>query len=418
MGFVTGIEETRASAQTLGNPRDPVIAEWFGAGSYANSGVSVTADTAMRVTAVFRAVALLAGTYASLPVSVDRIMEDDALETDKTHPLYDVIVYQPNKWQTSFEWREMMAAHFALRGACYSEIISSGKRAVDQLIPLHPDRVTPFRAPDGKIAFGYTPFDGPQRIILQEEMHWMHFMTGDGFKPISPIRYCREAVGLAMATEEHAARLFSNGAKPSGVLKMPGHFKDKVAFENFKKQWNETHGGLSNTNKVAILEDGLEWQNIGMTSDDAQFLETRNLQISEIARIFGVPPHKIFELQRSTNNNIEHQGIEFVTDTVRPGCVRWEQAMQRDLFFGKRTHCVQFDMDGLMRGDSAARAAFNSSSLQNGVKSRNEVRRAEGLNRSSAAGMDDYTVQSNMISIADLGKVISNKQTPTEGNAQ
>lgn len=416
MGFITDIE-VRASAQTLGHPKDPVIAEWFGSGSYANSGVSVTADTAMRVTAVFRAVALLAGTYASLPLSVDKIMDDDALETDKNHPLYDVIVYQPNKWQTSFEWREMMAAHFALRGACYSEIISSGKRAVDQLIPLHPDRVTPFRAPDGKIAFWYTPIDGPQRVILQDEMHWMHFMTGDGLKPISPIRHCREAIGLAMATEEHAARLFSNGSKPAGVLKMPGHFKDQVAFDNFKKQWEQTHGGLRNTNKVAILEDGLEWQNIGMTSEDAQFLETRNLQLAEIARIFGVPPHKLFDLGRSTNNNIEHQGIEFVTDTIRIGTERWEQAMQRDLFFSKRTHCVNFDLDGLMRGDSAARAAFNSSALQNGWKSRNEVRRDEGFNRSNDPGMDDYTVQSNMISIGDMGKFGSNK-TATEGTEQ
>jgi HK97 family phage portal protein len=416
MGFINDIE-VRASAQALGHPKDPVIAEWLGSGSYANSGVSVTPDTAMRVTAVFRAVSLLAGTYASLPLSVDRIL-DGGLEEDKNHPLYDVIVYQPNKWQTSFEWREMMAGHFAMRGACYSEIISSGKRAVDQLIPLHPDRVIPFRAKDGKIAFAYTPQEGPQRIILQDEMHWMHFMTGDGLKPISPIRYCREAIGLAMATEEHAARLFSNGAKPAGVLKMPGHFKDAVAFDNFKKQWEQTHGGLRNTNKVAILEDGLEWQDIGMTSEDAQFLETRNLQLAEIARIFGVPPHKIFDLQRSTNNNIEHQGIEFVTDSIRPGCVRWEQAMQRDLFFGKRTHCVQFDLDGLMRGDSAATAAKNSSDAQNGIKTRNQLRRQEGLSRVNAPGMDDYTVQSNMISIADLGKFLQNKQTPTDGAAE
>ena len=149
-----------------------------------------------------------------------------------------------------------------------------------------------------------------------------------------------------------------------------------------------------------------------MTSEDAQFLEMRNFQLSEIGpRIFGVPAHKLGDLSRSTNNNIEHQGIEFVTDTIRPGVVRWEQAMQRDLFYGKRTHCVQYDLDGLMRGDSTARAAFNSSALQNGYKSRNEVRRDEGLNRSDAPGMDDYTVQSNMIKTDDMGKFMQVKQT-------
>lgn len=413
MGFISGIEaESRAQIQQVAHPRDPVLAQWFGGGSQSNSGLSVTPDSAMRVTVVYRAVSILAQTYASLPVSVDRILPDGAKETDLKHPLYDVIVYQPNQWQTSFEWREMMAAHFALRGCCYSEIVSSGGKAVAQLVPLHPDRVMPFRAPDGKLAFGYQPLNGPSRVILQDEMHFMHLMSADGIKPISPIGLCRESIGLALATEEHGARLFSNGARPGGILKMPGHFKDKVTKENFLKSWKANQGGLRNTNKVAVLEDGMEWQQVGMTSEDAQFLEMRNFQLSEIGpRIFGVPAHKLGDLSRSTNNNIEHQGIEFVTDTIRPGAIRWEQAMQRDLFFGARTHCVQYDLDGLMRGDSAARAAFNASALQNGYKSRNEVRRDEGLNRVDSEGMDDYTVQSNMIQVDDMGKFVAMKQT-------
>lgn len=413
MGFVSNLEaESRATYQQIGPPRDPVVAEWFGGGSNSNTGLSVTPDSAMRVTVVYRAVSILAQTYSSLPLSVDRILPNDGKETDKSHPLYDVIVYQPNKWQTSFEWREMMSGHFALRGRCYSEIVSSGGRAVDQLIPLHPDRVTPFRAPDGKIAFNYQPLDGPSRVILQDEMHWMHLMSSTGLDWTSPIGLCRESVGLAMATEEHAARLFSNGARPGGILKMQSHFKDDITRKNFAKSWQEAQGGLRNVNRTAILEDGMDWQQVGMTSEDAQFLEMRNFQLSEIGpRIFGVPAHKLGDLSRSTNNNIEHQGIEFVTDTIRPGVVRWEQAMQRDLFYGKRTHCVQYDLDGLMRGDSTARAAFNSSALQNGYKSRNEVRRDEGLNRSDAPGMDDYTVQSNMIKTDDMGKFMQVKQT-------
>ncbi len=413
MGFISSIEsETRANYQNLGHPRDPVVSEWLGGSVNSNSGMSVTPDAAMRVTVVYRAVSILAQTYASLPLSVDKFLPNGGVEEDKNHPLYETIVYQPNKWQTSFEWREMMAGHFALRGRCYAEIVSKGGKAVSELIPLHPDRITPFRAPDGKIAFNYQPLSGQNRVILQDEMHWMHLMSSDGLDWRSPIQLCRESIGLALATEEHAGRLFSNGTRPSGFLKMPGHFKDDVQKKNFGKSWQEVNSGLRNTGKTIVLEDGMEWQAVGMTSEDAQFIELRNFQLAEIGpRIFGVPSHKLGDLSRSTNNNIEHQGIEFVTDTIRPGVVRWEQAMQRDLIFGKRTHAVNFDMDGLMRGDSAATAAKNSSDLQNGIKNRDQIRVQEGLNPVGSEFMEMYTVQSNMINIADMGKNMNPKQT-------
>lgn len=413
MGIISRLE-TRATSQVVGPPRDPVIAEWFGMGARSASGMNVTADTAMRVTAVFRCVALRAQTLASLPLTVERNLADGGHEMAGDHALFNTLAYKPNKWQTSFEWREMMEAHFCLRGACYSEIVSSGGRAVEELVPLHPDRVRPFRATSGRLAFEYTPPEGPVRIILQDEMFYLHLMTSDGITPISPIRMHREAVGLALATEEHGARLFGNGARPGGILKMVGRLKDDESRERLRESWREVHGGVENAHKVAVLEDGLEWQSIGMTSEDAQFLETRNLQISEICRIFGVPPHKVGELSRSTNNNIEHQGIEWVTDTIRPQAIRWEQAMQRDLFGGRRTHSAMFDLDGLMRGDSTARAAFNASAVQNGYMSRNEVRRNEGRNVSNAPGMEDFTVQMNLVPVGRLGEALDKANAPAK----
>lgn len=398
MGIMSRLEEHRGSVMT-GHPRDPVIAEWFGGGSSA-TGLSVTADSAMRVTAVFRAVAILAQTYASLPLGVYRQLDNGGKERDRKHPLDQVLTKRPNRWQTSFEWREMMAGHFALRGRYYSEIIATGGQSVAELLPLHPDRVRPFRAPDGRLAFEHFPLDGPSRIILQHEMHFMHGLTtgADGITPLSPIGACREAIGLALATEEHGARLFGNGTRLGGVLTMPTHLKDDAARITLLKSWKEAYSGLRNAGKTALLEDGMEWKALGMTNEDAQFLESRKMQIAEIARIFGVPLHMLAELDRSTNNNIEHQGMEFVTHTVRPGAVRREEAMERDLLSGasSKTHCIYFDLDGLMRGDSAARAAFNGSMLQNGVFNRNEVRISEGKNPSDADGMNDYTVQTNM----------------------
>lgn len=402
MGIFSDIEQRSTSAQ-IGPPRDPAIAEWFGQGSLSNAGVNVTADNAMRVTAVFRCVAILSQTFASLPLQVFKQLPDGGKEIDKKHPLYSVLHDQPNEFQTSFEWREMMIGHFALRGACYSEIVSSGGKVVEQLIPLHPDRVYPFKAPDGRIAFNYYPENGNSRVILQDEMHYMHLLAFDGIKPLSPIGMARESVGLALATEEHGARLFSNGTRMSGILKMPGHLKDDPARERLRKSWHQAQGGLRNAHKVALLEDGIEWQSIGMTSEDAQFLETRNYQLAEIARIFGIPPHKIADLSRSTNNNIEHQGIEFVQDTIRPGAVRHEQAMRRDLFSSqsRQTHTIEYNLDGLMRGDSAARTAYYTNGIQWGWLSPDEARRKENMNPRKDGLGGKYLQPMNMIQTGD-----------------
>ena len=414
MGIIASM---RATSQNLGPPRDPVIAELFG-GNASATGLSVTSDTAMRVTAVYRAVNLLAQSYASLPLGVFRLGGDGAKSADKAHPLWSLLHDQPNRWQTSFEWREMMAGHFALRNRCYSEIISTGGKGVAELVPLHPDRVRPFRAPDGKIAFDYTPLDGPSRVILQSEMHYLHGMVlgSDGITPLSPVSCGREAIGLALATEEHGARLFGNGTRLGGVLKMAGHLKDDPARDKLLKSWKDAYSGIRNAYKTALLEDGLEWQAMGMSNEDAQYGDVRKLQIAEIARIFGIPLHLLSELDRSTNNNIEHQGMEFVTHTIRPGAVRWEQAMKRDLFFGAyaKTHCAQFNLDGLMRGDSAARGQFYATLLQNGVFNRNEVRELEDRNKSDAPGMDDYTVQSNM-ALIQLLEALTKKQGGAAG---
>lgn len=411
--------ESRATSGTMGPPRDPVVAAWFGGMASSATGLSITADAAMRSTVVYRCVSLLAETYASLPLQVFLELDNGNKEIDKAHPRYRLLHDRPNRYQTSFEWREMMAGHFALRNRAYSEIVASGGNAVDQLIPLHPDRVRPFRAPDGRLAFEYMPQNGPARIILQSEMHFLHGKTMDldGLTPLSPLA-CREAIGLSLAAEEHGARLFGNGTRLGGILKFPQgkSLKDDQARQRLLKSWRDAQSGLRNVGKTAILEDGLEWQELGMTSTDAQFIELRKLQIPEICRIWGIPPHLVADLDRSTNNNIEHQGLEFVRHTIRPGAARWEQAMRRDLFEGDANHCAEFNLDGLMRGDKAAQSAFYASALQNGYKTRNEIRALENDNRSDATGMDDFSVQQNMTMIQFLEALVKSNQQ--QGAAQ
>lgn len=420
MGMFDRLFGTRASAGTIGHPRDPVVAAWIGQGNQSSSGMNVTPDNALRITAVYRAVTLLAQTYASLPLGVYKILPNGGTELDVEHPLHYVLTKRPNKWQTSFEWRETQYAQFALRGRCYSEIISNGGKSVAQLVPLHPDQVRPFRAPDGKLAFEYSPLEGPARIILQNEMCFLHGLTvgEDGITPLSPISAAgREAIGNALATQEHSGKLFANGTRLGGLLKMPGHLADDTKRKGLLDGWNRAFGGTRNTGKTALLEDGLEWQALGMTSEDAQMLETMQFSIADISRIFGVPPHLLADLSRATFSNIEEQGIEFVTHTVRPGAIRREEAFERDLLYGRDavTHCVKFDLDGMMRGNSASRAAYYASGLQNGYLSRNEVRIEEGLNPSDDPEMNDYTIQLNLQPVSGLSVpvVTTTPQPPT-----
>jgi len=424
MGFFDRIFGVRASAGNIGPPRDPVVAAWFGGGSQSSSGINVTPDTALTVTAVYRAVSLLAQTYASLPLGVYKLMPNGGSVLDIEHPLQYTLTKRPNKWQTSFEWREMQYAQFALRGRCYSEIISTGGKSVSQLIPLHPDRVRPFRAPDGKLAFEYSPLEGPTRIILQKEMCYLHGLTvgEDGVTPLSPISAAgREAIGNALAMQEHNGKLFANGTRLGGLLKMPGHLADDTKRKGLLDGWNRAFGGTRNTGKTALLEDGLEWQALGMTSEDAQIIETLQFSIADISRVFdGIPLHMLSELSKSTNNNIEHQGISFATHTIRPGAVRREEALERDLLYGKDavTHCIKFDLDGLMRGDAASRAAYYTSGLANGYLSRNEVRIEEGMNPSSDVGMDKFFSQLNMTTVDKIGTMEPSKLPTPPGENQ
>ena len=340
MGILSRME-SRATSGTLGPPRDPVVAAWFGGMPNSATGLTITATSAMRSTVVNRCVGLLSQTYAALPKRVYEEQDNGNKRLAKEHPRYKLIRRRPNHYQTSFEWFEMMAGHFALRNRAYSEIISTGGNAIDQLIPLHPDRVRPFHAPDGRLAFDYSPVSGPSRVILQSEMHFLHgmVMNSDGVTPLSPVAACGEAIGLALAAEEHTARLFGNGTRLGGVLKFPAGktLKDDPTRKKLLDSWRTAQSGLRNVGKTAILEDGLEWQELGMTSMDAQLVELRNLQAVELCRIWGVPPHKVAELSRCMPADTlvcSKSGPKRIAD-VKPGDEVWCPSPQ-----GVKLSCV------------------------------------------------------------------------------
>ena len=225
----------------------------------------------------------------------------------------------------------------------------------------------------------------------------------DGLVGYSPIAMAKNAIGMAIACEEYGAKFFANGAAPGGVLEHPGTIKDP---QRVRESWQSTFGGSGNSNKIAVLEEGMKYTPIGISPEQAQFLETRKFQINEIARIFRVPPHMVGDLEKSSFSNIEQQSLEFVKYTLEPWLVRWEQSIQRTLFSPeeKKRYFAKFNVEGLLRGDYASRMTGYATARQNGWMSANDIRELENMDRIPAEdGGDLYLINGNMLPLGNAG---------------
>jgi len=224
-----------------------------------------------------------------------------------------------------------------------------------------------------------------------------------------PLPWPKNAIGMAMATEEYGASFFANGANPGGVLEHPGVVKDP---KRVRESWNTVYQGSANAHRIAVLEEGMKFHQIGIPPEEAQFLQTRKFQINEIARIFRVPPHMVGDLEKSSFSNIEQQSLEFVKYTLDPWVVRWEQALQQSLLLPseKPRYFVKFNVDGLLRGDYQSRMSGYATARQNGWMSANDIRELEDMNRIPAEeGGDLYLVNGNMTKLADAGAFANNQ---------
>jgi HK97 family phage portal protein len=376
-------------------PRDPVVAQWLGAGSQTAAGANVTADSAMRVNAVYACINRISNTIAQTPLLLYQELENGGKQRDKKNPLYTLLHRKPNRWQTPFEFKQMLAAHVALRGNAYAAIVSTPTSSVSELVPLHPDRVMPFWTENQARAYRYQPISGREQILLQGEILHIQGLSFDGLKGLSPIEYCRESIGVALATEEHGARLFSNGAQVGMALKHPATLTKNTA-DNLKRQFEQRYSGVGNAHKTLVLEEGMTIEKLGLTAEDSQFLETRQFQVVDIARIWEMPLHMIGDLSGSTNNNIEQQSLEFVQYTMGPWFTRFEEALDRDLVYQPDRY-FEFLVDGLLRGDIKSRYAAYAIGKQWGWLSSNDIREKENLN--PIEGGDTYVTPLNMAPI-------------------
>jgi len=376
-----------------------------------SAGKPVNEHTAMQMTAVYSCVRILSETLAGLPLHVYRYNDSGGKEKYLKHPLYKLLHDEPNPEMTSFAFRETLMSHLLLWGNAYAQIIRNARGEVIALYPLMPNKMTVDRDSKGRLFYLYsrTSDDAPtlgdesQVYLSPSEVLHIPGLGFDGLIGYSPIAMAKNAVGLAIATEEYGAKFFANGAAPGGVLEHPGTIKDP---QKVKESWNAAYQGSQNAHRVAVLEEGMKYQPIGISPEQAQFLETRKFQINEIARIFRVPPHMLADLEKSSFSNIEQQSLEFVKYTLDPWVVRWEQSMCRALLMESEKPIVfiKFNVDGLLRGDYVSRMSGYATARQNGWMSANDIRELENLDRIPAEfGGDLYLINGAMTKLQDAG---------------
>ena len=374
------------------------------------SGQNVDEFKAMQTTAVYACVRILSEAIASLPIHVYE-RTDKGKEKRVDHPLYFLLHDEPNPEMSSFVFRETLMSHLLIWGNAYVQIIRDWSGNVISLYPLLPDKMSVHRDSRGILYYKYQrqTEENPNItetgtvILPQEDVLHVPGLGFDGLIGYSPIALAKNAIGMTLATEEYGASFFRNGANPGGVLEHPGILKDP---KRVRDSWNEVYKGVANAHKVAVLEEGMKYTQIGIPPEEAQFLQTRKFQINEIARLYRIPPHMVGDLEKSSFSNIEIQSLEFVKYTLDPWVVRFEQSFKRALFLPeeKKTHFIKFNVDGLLRGDYQSRMNGYAVGRQNGWLSTNDIRELEDLNLlSDEEGGNLYLINGNMTKLKDAG---------------
>ncbi|MDF3837144.1 phage portal protein [Cupriavidus basilensis] len=381
-----------------------------------DAGPVVTPASALSLTVLQNCVSLLAESIAQLPLELYRRAGGDRVPA-VDHPLYAVLKYQPNPWQTPFEYQEMTQISAGLRGNSYSFIDRDADGVVQGLYPLNGEAMTVLRGSDLKPVYrmyGAEPM--PQRLV-----HHVRWMSLNGYTGLSPILLHANAIGYAQAIQQYAGKSFLNGTALSGVIERPKDspaIKDQSSIDKITGDWAEKYGGASNAKKVALLQEGMTFRPLSMTNVDAALIDALRLSAIDIARIYKIPAHMVNELERATFSNIEHQQIQFVIYTLLPWIKRHEQAKSRDLLLPseRREYFIEYNVSGLLRGDQASRYAAYSVARQWGWLSVNDIRRLENL--PPIEGGDIYLSPLNMVDATKPIPLPPGKSEPTRAEVK
>lgn len=379
-----------------------------------HSGVNVNSDSAIRSSAVFACVKVLGESVASLPLKLFRRNGDEKQEV-YDHPLTRILKIRPNRYHTKFEFIEMMMANVLLRGNAYAQIMRTQRDKIAEIIPLTTDRMAPELTDSGSVIYRYNFHDGTQRELDSREVFHLRGLVSDGLVGLSPISAAREAVGLSLATEAYGARLFANNAQPGGILTHPAKLDEETA-KRIKSSWERAHSGVRNAHRVALLEEGMKWERVGLTSLDSQFIENRRFQVEEICRIFRVPPSLVQDMTRATYSNVEQNSLNFVIYSLMPWLKRIEDTLNISLLEedDDENLYIEFQANGLLRGDIAARYNAYAVARQWGWLSVDDIRSLENLNPLPENAGKLYLQPLNMVSAGTVIEAPVEKQIRTE----
>lgn len=367
------------------------------------SGINITEESAMRLSAVYACVRILSESIASLPLKIYKRGPDGSKRAALEHPLYRVLHDISNGHQSSFEFRETIVAHLNLWGNAYIKKIIDNKGIVTELKPIDPWRVRIFedktRPKEFQLQYVVREDEG-QKVYFSHEIVHIKGLSLNGKVGLSPIAYAREAIGLGLAAEQFGNQYFGQGTNLGGTLESPNGLSD-AAYNRLKADMLAKRQGLNNSHGIMILEEGLKFSKTTIPPEDSQFIETRKFQLTEIARIFRIPPHMIADLEKATFSNIEHQGIQFVVHTLRPWLVRIEQAYFMQLLTEEeqKDYLIEFNVDGLLRGDFKTRQEGYAIARQNGWMNADDIRKLENMDPMEDEIGKVYLVNGNMIPI-------------------
>lgn len=375
------------------------LAELLRGGHASTSGQRVTESTALKVATVFACLRIRTGAMANTPLGIKRRVDERTRKDASDHPVWLVINRKPNRWQTPSQFKRMLEGHLLLRGEAYAVKVKGVGGKLLALIPLHPDRVCKVQRDDYSLEFVWTRKDGKQVRIQQDDMFHLVGLTLDGVNGLSVLKYARDAIGLSLAQEQHGGTVFKNGANVTGALKMPqGQFLPPDKVELLKAQMDEYRSGGSREGKVIVLEGGLEFQQIAMTSEDAEWLESREFSRIDICMFFGVAPHLIGITAGNTQlgSSIETQGQGFQTYALEDSYITWEESIGLQLldWVTYPDLYARFNRNALVRADFKTRWEGYVKAMQWGVYSPNKVLELEDENPRD--GGDIYYPPPNM----------------------
>lgn len=363
-------------------------------------GYPVNANTALKIATVIRCVDVVAKTMASLPLHLYE-STDSGKEKATGHPLYKLLNRLPNPYTTAYEFWHMYIFNLMLTRGAYAKIVRDRNGFIKELWNIPTANVSKFfKGASGNRYIVVSLGEGKTETLIEGEfMYTPGIRFNSDVDPENPIAMAAEVLGLTMALNGYAKDFFENGSNMGGFVEYPESVSD-LAYNRFKDSWQSTYAGVANQHKIAFLEDGFKFTQLGQTPNDSQALESRKFQITEICRVMGVPPHKVFDLERATFSNIEQQNIEYVQESITPMSVRIEQTIYKDCLpsWDQTKYYAKFSVNGLMRGDMATRTNFYHNARQDGWMNANEIRELEDMNRIPAEeGGDVYAVNGNLI---------------------